>query len=112
MRLFKNRLEAAQELAGALAHFKSEKPVIMGVPKYTEMLTLPAAMIWMEEKDLMGSCYGSGAPKVDIPNLIALYQCGRLKLDELVTATYSIDDAQRAFDDLEKGVNARGVIVL
>ena len=41
-----------------------------------------------------------------------LYQRGRLKLDELVTATYKIEDAPRAFEDLEKGVNARGVIVL
>jgi S-(hydroxymethyl)glutathione dehydrogenase/alcohol dehydrogenase len=86
--------------------------VIIGVPKPTEMLTLPAAMIWMEEKKLMGSTYGSGQPKMDIPTLIKLYQRGRLKLDELVTATYSIDDAPRAFEDLEKGVNARGVLVL
>ena len=78
----------------------------------TEMLQLPAAMIWMEEKSLMGSTYGSGQPKQDIPNLIKLYQRGRLKLDELVTATYPLDDAPRAFEDLEKGVNARGVIVL
>lgn len=89
---------------------KGGTAVIIGVPKMTEMLTLPAAMIWMEEKALLGSTYGSGAPKVDIPRLIKLYQRGRLKLDELVTATYSIDDAPRAFEDLEKGVNARGVI--
>jgi Zn-dependent alcohol dehydrogenase len=91
---------------------KGGTAVIIGVPKMTEMLQLPAALIWMEEKNLMGSTYGSGQPKQDIPNLIKLYQRGRLKLDELVTATYSIDDAPRAFEDLEKGVNARGVIVL
>lgn len=84
--------------------------VMIGVPKMTEMLSLPAALMWMEEKDLRGSAYGSGQPKLDIPRLIKLYQRGRLKLDELVTATYSIDDAPRAFEDLEKGVNARGVI--
>lgn len=91
---------------------KGGTAVIIGVPKMTEMLQLPAAMIWMEEKSLMGSTYGSGQPKQDIPNLIKLYQRGRLKLDELVTATYPLDDAPRAFEDLEKGVNARGVIVL
>jgi S-(hydroxymethyl)glutathione dehydrogenase/alcohol dehydrogenase len=90
---------------------KGGKAVIIGVPKMTEMLTLPAAVIWMEEKTLMGSTYGSGAPKYDIPNLIALYQRGRLKLDELVTATYSLDEAPRAFEDLEKGLNARGVLI-
>jgi S-(hydroxymethyl)glutathione dehydrogenase/alcohol dehydrogenase len=91
---------------------KGGTAVIIGVPKMTEMLQLPAAAIWMEEKTFMGSTYGSGAPKQDIPKLIKLYQRGRLKLDELVTATSSIDDAARAFEDLEKGVNARGVIVL
>jgi S-(hydroxymethyl)glutathione dehydrogenase/alcohol dehydrogenase len=91
---------------------KGGSAVIIGVPKMTEILQLPAALIWMEEKSLMGSTYGSGQPKQDIPNLIKLYQRGRLKLDELVTATYKIEDAPRAFEDLEKGVNARGVIVL
>lgn len=86
--------------------------VIIGVPKMTEMASLPAATLWMEEKDLRGSAYGSGSPKTDIPNLIKLYERGRLKLDELITQTYTLDDAPRAFEDLEKGVNARGVILL
>ena len=29
----------------------------------------------------------------------------------MVTRTYTLDDAPQAFADLEKGVNARGVIV-
>lgn len=40
-----------------------------------------------------------------------LYQAGRLKLDELITRRYSIDEAPQAFDDLAQGRNARGVIV-
>jgi S-(hydroxymethyl)glutathione dehydrogenase/alcohol dehydrogenase len=40
---------------------------------------------------------------------VALYKAKRLKLDELVTQRYPIEDAQRAFDDMKK--NARGVIV-
>ena len=35
---------------------------------------------------------------------------GRLKLDELITHRYSIDEAALAFTDLESGKNARGVI--
>jgi len=35
---------------------------------------------------------------------------GRLKLDELITRRYSIDEAPQAFDDLKSGQNARGVI--
>ena len=91
---------------------KGGTAVLIGVPKMDAMASFPAAMMWMEEKAILGSAYGSGAPKNDIPKLIKLYQRGRLKLDELITQTYSIDDAPRAFEDLEKGINARGVIIL
>jgi S-(hydroxymethyl)glutathione dehydrogenase/alcohol dehydrogenase len=40
-----------------------------------------------------------------------LYQTGKLKLDELITRTYTIDEAPQAFADLLEGRNARGVIV-
>jgi len=40
-----------------------------------------------------------------------LYRAGKLKLDELITQTYSIDEAVQAFDDMISGKNARGVIV-
>ena len=43
--------------------------------------------------------------------MIGLYRSGRLKLDELITRTYAIDEAPQAFADLESGKNARGVIV-
>ena len=91
---------------------KGGTAVLIGVPRLDAVASFPAATMWMEEKALLGSAYGSGAPKTDIPRLIKLYQRGRLKLDELITQTYSIDEAARAFEDLEKGVNARGVIVL
>ena len=68
-------------------------------------------MMPFQEKVLMGSMYGSARPSIDFPRLLALYKSHRLKLDELVTATYRIDDVNRAFEDMNNGVNARGVIV-
>ena len=65
----------------------------------------------MEEKTLTGSYYGSARPREDFPRLISLYQGGRLKLDELITHRYRIDEAPQAFDDLAQGRNARGMIV-
>jgi len=64
-----------------------------------------------EEKTLTGSLYGGARPRVDFPRLLGLYKAGRLKLDELVTRRYGIDEAPQAFDDLAQGRNARGVIV-
>ncbi len=90
---------------------KGGMAVVVGVSKVTETVTLGTFMMPFTERSLVGSLYGSARPRVDFPRLISLYKAHRLKLDELVTATYSIDDAPRAFEDLEKGVNARGVIV-
>jgi S-(hydroxymethyl)glutathione dehydrogenase/alcohol dehydrogenase len=90
---------------------KGGTAVVVGVSKPTETVTLGAFLIPFQEKVLVGSMYGSARPSVDFPRLLDLYKSGRLKLDELVTATYSIDQAQQAFDDLVAGVNARGVIV-
>ncbi len=85
--------------------------VVVGVAKMGDMTSVPTTLLPMEEKIITGSWFGSARPSVDYPRLLGLYKANRLKLDELVTQTYSIDDAPRAFEDLEKGVNARGVIV-
>jgi S-(hydroxymethyl)glutathione dehydrogenase/alcohol dehydrogenase len=64
-----------------------------------------------EEKTLQGSYFGSCVPRVDFPRLLQLYMAGELKLDELITRRYTIDEAPQAFADLEAARNARGVIV-
>jgi len=90
---------------------KGGTAVVVGVAKAADTVTLGAFMMPFQEKVLTGSMYGSARPSIDFPRLLGLYKTHRLKLDELVTATYSIDDINRAFDDMNKGVNARGVIV-
>lgn len=66
----------------------------------------------LEEKTLKGSFMGSARPRVDMPRLLDLYRLGRLDLDGLVTRTYTLDEVNEAYDDLQRGVNARGVIVM
>jgi S-(hydroxymethyl)glutathione dehydrogenase/alcohol dehydrogenase len=90
---------------------KGGMAVVVGVARPTEQASIPAVFITMTEKTIKGSWFGSGRVNVDFPRLLARYKAGRLKLDELVTNTYPIEDAPRAFEDLEKGINARGVIV-
>ena len=90
---------------------KGGTAVVVGVSKPTETVTLGAFLMPFQEKVLIGSMYGSARPSIDFPRLLDLYKGGRLKLDELVTATYTIDQAPQAFEDLVAGVNARGVIV-
>ena len=73
---------------------KGGTAVVVGVSKVTETVTLGAFMMPFSEKTLTGSMYGSARPKVDFPRLLDLYKSNRLMLDELVTATYSIDDVE------------------
>jgi S-(hydroxymethyl)glutathione dehydrogenase/alcohol dehydrogenase len=91
---------------------KGGTAVVVGVSKATDTVTLGTFLMPFQEKVLTGSMYGSARPRTDFPRLLNLYKAHRLKLDELVTATYSIEDVNRAFDDMQKGVNARGVILL
>jgi S-(hydroxymethyl)glutathione dehydrogenase/alcohol dehydrogenase len=65
----------------------------------------------MHEKRLVGSVYGSGDPLKDIGHLVGLYQGGQLKLDELATRTYALDQINEALSALGRGEGGRGVIL-
>lgn len=91
---------------------KGGKCVVVGVTRVDGTVTLGTFMMPFQEKILTGSMYGSARPSIDFPRLLSLYKHNRLKLDELVSATYSIDDINRAFDDMQSGANARGVILM
>jgi Zn-dependent alcohol dehydrogenase len=90
---------------------KGGTALVVGVARGDDNTSLKTASITFEEKTLTGSYYGSARPREDFPRLIALYQAKKLKLDELITRTYRIEEAAQAFADLEAGRNARGVIV-
>jgi S-(hydroxymethyl)glutathione dehydrogenase/alcohol dehydrogenase len=85
--------------------------VVVGVAKPSDTTSLRSMTLVFEEKTLTGSYFGSCVPRVDFPRMLALYLKGELKLDELITRRYRIDEAPQAFADLESGRNARGVIV-
>jgi S-(hydroxymethyl)glutathione dehydrogenase/alcohol dehydrogenase len=63
------------------------------------------------EKQVVGSLFGSGNPRADIPKLIGLYREGQLDLDGLVTKTYTLDQVNDGYDDMRDGKNIRGVMV-
>jgi Zn-dependent alcohol dehydrogenase len=87
------------------------KIVVVGVPPFGQELTLPGLPFVLEEKSMLGSLYGSGVLRRDVPRLIDLYQRGRLKLDELVSRRIKLADVNGAFEAMEKGEVARSVIV-
>ena len=62
------------------------------------------------EKQLVGSLFGSGNPRADIPKLIGLYREGQLDLDGLVTTEYTLDTVNDGYDAMRAGTNIRGVM--
>lgn len=63
------------------------------------------------DKIYINPLYGKCRPQIDFPNIIELYQDGQILLEEMITRTYSLNELNKAFDDLLAGRNAKGVIV-
>lgn len=62
------------------------------------------------EKQIRGALYGSSNAPHDIPRLVELYSAGLLKLDELVTREYSLDQINEGYQDMRSGRNIRGLV--
>lgn len=62
------------------------------------------------EKSIKGSLFGSSNPQADIPRLLELYNSGQVKLDELVTTEYTLENINQGYQDMRDGVNIRGLI--
>ena len=86
--------------------------VVMGMGAVKEEIAIPPAALVFGNRRLMGSFAGSGRPLSDLPRLMNLYRAGRLDLDALITRRYALADTRQAFDDLEAGRVARGVIMI
>ncbi len=63
------------------------------------------------DKIYVNPLYGKAKPQIDFRILQELYAKGDLKLDQMITRTYPIENLKQAFSDMHKGLNAKGVIV-
>jgi S-(hydroxymethyl)glutathione dehydrogenase/alcohol dehydrogenase len=76
-----------------------------------EMLSDWDAVEFVGGRMITGCAMGASRIRVDIPRLIELYQAGRLKLDELISKRFSLDQINEAIEDTEKGEALRNIIV-
>ncbi len=65
----------------------------------------------MWQKEVKGTIFGSLNPRADIPALLDMYRSGTLKLDELITKRYPLDQINEGYRAMRDGENIRGVIV-
>jgi alcohol dehydrogenase (nicotinoprotein) len=63
------------------------------------------------QRRIQGHVFGMCNPLYDIPRLLRLYRAGQLKLDELITRRYRLDEINQGYQDLEDGKIIRGVIL-
>lgn len=85
--------------------------VVIGVPPTGQTFPLDVRPLVTGERAIVGSSYGGARTREDLPRLVALYQAGKLKIDELITKRYGLEEANEAFRALAAGELGRGLIV-
>ncbi len=85
--------------------------VLAGLAPVGSTTNLPGAVITRQEKTVKGFYYGSCVPERDFARIARLYGSGKLDLDRLLTRTYTLQEVNRAYEDLAGGLLARGAIV-
>ena len=90
---------------------KAGQCILVAVGSHEPSITISPQDFTNFAKTFRGVMYGNCNPTADIPKLLRKYQDGRLKLDELVTRRYSLDEINQAVEDMHAGRNIRGVVV-
>jgi S-(hydroxymethyl)glutathione dehydrogenase/alcohol dehydrogenase len=104
--MFGDLMEDALTLTG-----KGGTCVVTGVaPQNQRKAAVNLFELSMFQKEVRGVVFGAANPRFDIPNLLSLYKSGQLKLDEMITRTYRLDEINDGYRDMLDGVNVRGVI--
>ena len=81
---------------------------IAGPEKNT--IQLPSFELTVMEKRIQGALFGGGNPFDEIPRMFELYRA-RLKLDELVTTRYRLEEVNQGYRDMLDGRNIRGLLI-
>jgi NDMA-dependent alcohol dehydrogenase len=90
---------------------KGGTAVVVGMPPNEDVEFTVNAHTLTWGRTVKGSFMGSTRLSVDVPQLVELYQQGRLKLDELITRRYRLDRINEAIESVERGEALRNVIV-
>ncbi|MBC49111.1 MAG: alcohol dehydrogenase [Ilumatobacter sp.] len=104
--LYGEMMELGTKLAG-----KGGTIVVTGIAPMdqgTSSVNLFELAMW--NKEIKGTIFGSLNPRADIPKLLGMYREGKLKLDELITKTYVLNEINEGYRAMRDGENIRGVV--
>jgi S-(hydroxymethyl)glutathione dehydrogenase/alcohol dehydrogenase len=86
--------------------------VVTNLHPSTEVgMQVPAIDLTLNEKQIVGSLFGSCNIRSDIPRIFEMYLQGKLNLDDLITQTYTLDQINDGYQAMRDGENIRGVIL-
>ena len=88
------------------------KVVMVGMPANGATSTYEPVILAAVGQGMVGSKMGDAVLARDIPWLTDLYLQGRLKLDELISGRWSLDQINEAIADTKAGAARRNVILL
>lgn len=99
-------------VGGAFSSIRKAGTVVLtGAANISERgLPINLFELTMYQKRIQGALYGGCSAAKDIPRLLSLYRSGQLRLDELVTRTYPLEQINQGYADMHAGLNIRGVL--
>lgn len=86
------------------------RTVMVGVTGLTDELTIPSMFMTLYEKSILGTFYGGGDPRSEIPRVLDMWRAGRLDLESMVTGRGKLDDVNAAFETMRSGESIRTVL--
>ncbi|MBW0116604.1 NDMA-dependent alcohol dehydrogenase [Pseudonocardia abyssalis] len=92
---------------------KAGTVVVTALGNIADTTPLPVSLadVTLFQKRIQGSLFGESNPNWDILRQIELYRAGVLKLDEVITTTYTLDQVAEGYEAMHAGTNQKGVIV-
>jgi S-(hydroxymethyl)glutathione dehydrogenase/alcohol dehydrogenase len=85
---------------------------VVGLSKSIEPqpVSISLSELTFYQKRIQGSLYGGASPRLSVNRLLDLYRSGQLKITELITNRYTLDEINQGYADMHQGLNIRGII--
>jgi S-(hydroxymethyl)glutathione dehydrogenase/alcohol dehydrogenase len=83
---------------------------IIGVGRLDQQVSFSAFELFFNEKNLIGSYYGSADVRTDFHRMLNLWKADKLDLEGMITRRLSIDEINDGFEAMKKGEVIRQVI--
>ncbi|NKQ58054.1 NDMA-dependent alcohol dehydrogenase [Amycolatopsis sp. K13G38] len=101
-----------EDVANAFDAVRKDGTVVVTSVSRADAVGIPVSlmMLTMYQKRIQGALYGMMSPAGDVPKLLEMYEQGQLKLDELITGSYTLDEVNKGFADMHAGRVMRPMI--